>query len=586
MCTGSATLHELQSRKKEMKRAKTAGIAVQCLLELKQLCLPFSLPPMFQQLSLPPLPTLMQPTAPSLSLTDGNDVRGPGVVQQGLPQAQVPQTGLTQVTLPREVPTSSSDLGLTASSSSHGRLLYIPMDGIAFDTEGVCLTGRMQIHWMSQLLQMPKGFVLHTDGKHKLHHGEWILMSVGTHYLRWDEHHRTLSTSFAPLVYIMCKQHETIGSARMLLQALIAIVDKYFPGQALAPGAVMSDHSDAFRTAYQEAFPSAKFGQCYPHIVRKWTEGVYASKKWVHFNEVTEHVRTVHMSGSADMQVMLTDAIGKEWDAWRATPESKMTTFWNSYFTGGWDCWSLHQFECRLATPSQQTQESWHKQLLQSRIPGMFRGSTAFVFEESLPQLIEMDAIMIPTVLPFSVPAIPKALLEKAIWYIDHQKTHVVSFHLPDGSVGYYFLRKDNPAELSKLTKTIIKVYEMALRGEQHKELKDLEDLMNFCTSFHIVWEAVDESEVCECEGNPSNLRCSCKGFRGHGICSHVLTVNHMLLTFNVRYELRTIGKKAAKRSGGNVKKVPPALTHAPAMEKDSSDEEDEHLLALGQQGL
>ena len=52
-----------------------------------------------------------------------------------------------------------------------------------------------------------------------------------------------------------------------------------------------------------------------------------------------------------------------------------------------------------------------------------------------------------------------------------------------------------------------------------------------------------------------------------------------------MRYELATIGKKAAKKSGGNVMKPAPALTRAPAMEVDSSDEEEERLLALGAQG-
>ena len=47
--------------------------------------------------------------------------------------------------------------------------------------------------------------------------GDWILMSLGTHYLRWDPKNLTLSTSFAPLVYLMCKQHESLGAGLMLM---------------------------------------------------------------------------------------------------------------------------------------------------------------------------------------------------------------------------------------------------------------------------------------------------------------------------------------------------------------------------------
>jgi hypothetical protein len=58
----------------------------------------------------------------------------------------------------------------------------------------------------------------------------------------------------------------------------------------------------------------------------------------------------------------------------------------------------------------------------------MFRGSTEAVFMVALPQLIIMDGVFVPTVLPFSVPAIPKAMMLKAIYYIENQDTHVWTF--------------------------------------------------------------------------------------------------------------------------------------------------------------
>ena len=48
------------------------------------------------------------------------------------------------------------------------------------------------------------------------------------------------------------------------------------------------------------------------------------------------------------------------------------------------------------------------------------------LISESIPQLIEMDAINIPSVLCFHVPAVPKKMMLKALWYVDHQKTHYV----------------------------------------------------------------------------------------------------------------------------------------------------------------
>ena len=97
-----------------------------------------------------------------------------------------------------------------------------------------------------------------------------------------------------------------------------------------------------------------------------------------------------------------------------------------------------------------------------------------------------------------------------------------------------------------------------------------------------------DGYEVLQCSGNVGGFEClGCKSFKGVGICSHVLTINHILRHFNVRYELKSIqtaaSKKAAAKAG--CPKPLPALERARVAEPDSSDEEEERLLALGQQG-
>ena len=46
------------------------------------------------------------------------------------------------------------------------------------------------------------------------------------------------------------------------------------------------------------------------------------------------------------------------------TVKPKLNKFWNSYMLEPWDCWSIGLFDCMLMTPSQQAQESWHKQIL------------------------------------------------------------------------------------------------------------------------------------------------------------------------------------------------------------------------------
>ena len=123
--------------------------------------------------------------------------------------------------------------------------------------------------------------------------------------------------------------------------------------------------------------------------------------------------------------------------------------------------------------------------------------------------------------------------------------------------------------------------------------MADVEFWVDTVLSVHLVVEMKDQELIdwgCpECEGNPAHLSCiPCKGFKAYGICSHVLACNHMREEYNVRYNLRTIGKSKAKTPGhGNYMStaVPKALKRLPERAPDSSDEEDERFMALYKKG-
>ena len=80
-----------------------------------------------------------------------------------------------------------------------------------------------------------------------------------------------------------------------------------------------------------------------------------------------------------------------------------MNVFWDSNCVAPWDCWSICYLECMLATPSNQTPEAWHRDLRRKKIPGMFKASTSFVVNKTLPQLALIDGLAIPNVLNFEV---------------------------------------------------------------------------------------------------------------------------------------------------------------------------------------
>ena len=535
--TGLPRLGQLQRATRTMKKAKVAGVQITSMLELKQFLLPIAMPSALS------------------ALVPVDDEDG------------------------GELTTAPSRLLQEIQSN---KLVHVPMDNYGYNVHGAVLTGPMQVHWIGQLAKMPNQFVLHADSKFKLHHGGWVLTTVGTHWLRWDGHNHTLSTSFAPLMYLFCQEKETNGSALMVLEALNVTSLKYY-GVKLEPGATMSDHCDAFKAAFEAVFPNAPFGQCWPHIKRKWHEGQYASKSWEHFDEVADQLTAIHLAHTVEMRDLLTTEYGDVWDSWG----HQMDVFWDSYCRAPWDNWSVGLFQCMLCTPSQQTHETWHKQLLQSKIPGLFHGSTAAVFASTLPQLIEMDALQIPTELVFHVPAVPAAMIKKALWYVDNRDTHIYTLRDADGDFSYYVMRRDNASGYKKWEPRLFEMHEHAREGEKDRRIKDLKHLADVCNLFHLIMKKTEEWSVPRCEYNPMELDCVyCKGFKGYGICSHVLAINHICREINLRAELLEMGKsKLAKVQGGNRTKAKPALTKQKQIEPDSSDEELERLLDQGAQG-
>ena len=61
------------------------------------------------------------------------------------------------------------------------------------ETMAACLIGKTNIGWIEQLLKLVHEWALHGDGKHKLHHGRWVLVTFGTHCLKWDRDDKVAS---------------------------------------------------------------------------------------------------------------------------------------------------------------------------------------------------------------------------------------------------------------------------------------------------------------------------------------------------------------------------------------------------------
>ena len=96
--------------------------------------------------------------------------------------------------------------------------------------------------------------------------------------------------------------------------------------------------------------------------------------------------------------------------------------------------------------------------------------------------------------------------------------------------------------------------------------------------------------QVPECDGNKAKLDCpTCKGFKGVGIFSHVLAINHIQGKYDLVHQLKELSAtKANNPQGSGVYGRRQWTTTAPALQKqrlprepDSSDEEEQELRRL-----
>ena len=429
----------------------------------------------------------------------------------------------------------------------------------AVENVGVVMLCAQQVNWISQLAERPKQFCIHMDGKYKLHHGGFILITVGTTHLMLSTDGRSeLRNSFVPLAYLMKPAGESEEAATHLLQA-INQVSKTVTGKALQPGETNSDHCDAFRLAYESVFPDAPFSQCYPHIVCNFRKGKYLKKTDPRFEEAMQHISAIHHATTEDMKNLLIHEIGCVWDTWEGRP---MTTFWNSYCIPPWDNWSIGSFQCFLSTPSNNAQESWHKQILKTKINGMFKSSTERMFTTAIPKLMTMDTVNIPSELSYDVPAIPTALYEKALFYIENSAKFVSDEKAEDRLTPHVWYVLSESSSFDELTTNLLNQFKAACSGKKLRKKQSVDQLMKICNAVHVVRSAMaDGVLIPHCSANLARLYCTCKGFKQRGICSHVLTITHLLKLHNVRAKLTSYGiSKRAKNLGGYTKGVRPAL--------------------------
>jgi len=268
----------------------------------------------------------------------------------------------------------------------------IPMEmELLNEAQAVCFVGSSQIKWVTQLANTAFKYTLHIDGVHKLHHGGWLLITIGPHVLSQQKADKTVTHSYRPCVYMFTKE-ESMASTRVLCRAMNYVAMQY-TGKALNPAAVNMDCSDKFRAGVLAEWPMARVITCWPHIKGKVKRGEYVKLTNSFHERFAELVTRVHFAKTASMARLLADMAGKEMDVHLAsTPE--LRTFWNTYMQGAWMCWSLGHCD---GIPSQiannQPIETWHRWGVK-QCKGELKKSTAEVLNASIPKLMKRDGIL------------------------------------------------------------------------------------------------------------------------------------------------------------------------------------------------
>ena len=100
----------------------------------------------------------------------------------------------------------------TATTIEHletDKMYVVPVHTPIGVVEGVCITCKAEIDWLIQMVNSGTKWVLHIDGKHKMHFGKFLFITYGTHSLNMDTNKRKVTHTFRPLMHTFTKQGES-----------------------------------------------------------------------------------------------------------------------------------------------------------------------------------------------------------------------------------------------------------------------------------------------------------------------------------------------------------------------------------------
>ena len=225
------------------------------------------------------------------------------------------------------------------------------------ETTAICLLGKTNVGWIKQLVNLDYAWALHADGKHKLHHGRWILITFGTHCLHWNLQRKVCAFvrismhtarccshsctfvcfplylscmlllvvacclqmythSFRPLIYMFAKNIETVESVKMAMFGLQVVATMYC-GERLMPAVNISDHSDGLRSGMQYINVNWESGEQleeaeemphmsdWAHIAVHYAQGRLLPKSNPYYGACWHYLEAIHLAHSTEQMDLL-----------------------------------------------------------------------------------------------------------------------------------------------------------------------------------------------------------------------------------------------------------------------------------------
>ena len=285
------------------------------------------------------------------------------------------------------------------------------------------------------------------------------------------------------------------------------------------------------------------------HVAVHMAKGSILSKTNPYYGECFHYLKAVHFTHSTEMNEALCTRINKLLESYEANgleQRGRLTTLTlrQAHLTPPWNTFSLGTFDglasgCRdlpLILPSNQCQESWHKQLMKL-LQGKLRGSTDYVLKTSMPRILLDDTLNMPRELCFEPTHINPKMLRKALRIIAAEST-MTRCH---GAVFFVIRIK---GKLEKLSARNVTDYKEVLNGRDPKYYRAFNDAEPDSKEALLAWIEVAQSMhsvFVQGKGptgmyissmlNPAELVCTCKGFKVSSNCSHTIAITALFVT-------------------------------------------------------